>query len=149
MWKPLVPIRWLYGVGLVAEILTLRQQVRKLSRLYAENATERINLYLNASIAENHLSAAEVISQANPLAATGNKLLRTITLMQVRPFHSLNFYYSLKFSHLARVLLVSIFLASMSEMQHNSFSFQPEAGRYFVGAALDQILKTPFYKSRR
>ncbi|XP_071911787.1 uncharacterized protein [Coffea arabica] len=58
-------------------------EVRKLSRLYAENAAERINLSMNAFLAENHLNAMELISLAHPLAATGKKLLRTITLMQL------------------------------------------------------------------
>ncbi|KAL3536385.1 hypothetical protein ACH5RR_004846 [Cinchona calisaya] len=57
-------------------------EVRKLNRLYIENAKERINLYLNASIAENQITAMELISQAKPLAAIGHKLLSTITLMQ-------------------------------------------------------------------
>lgn len=57
--------------------------MRRLCRLYAENASERINLCFKALTAESNLVADELICQDKPLADTGKKLLQSITLMQV------------------------------------------------------------------
>ncbi|CAI9098198.1 OLC1v1034807C1 [Oldenlandia corymbosa var. corymbosa] len=78
------------GLGAVAAFLALLfpyprlayHQVQKLCQSYVENAIERTNLYLNASISESQITAMDLISQAKPLAVTGNRLLRAITLMQ-------------------------------------------------------------------
>lgn len=59
-------------------------QVQRLCQLYAENASERLILYYKALTAESHLNAVDLIYQAKPLAETANKLLHSITLMQVK-----------------------------------------------------------------
>ncbi|XP_059667807.1 uncharacterized protein LOC132313148 isoform X2 [Cornus florida] len=57
-------------------------EVRKLCRLYAENASERINLFMKAFCAQDNPTAVETISQAKPLAETGTKFLQSIKLIQ-------------------------------------------------------------------
>lgn len=57
-------------------------EVRKLCRLYAENAAQRMNLYLQALTTEGRTSAAKLISRAKPFDEVSKKLLQTITLIQ-------------------------------------------------------------------
>ncbi|KAF7144205.1 hypothetical protein RHSIM_Rhsim05G0189900 [Rhododendron simsii] len=56
--------------------------VNKLSRLYTQNASERISLLMKAFSAQNTTIALETISQAKPLQETGAKLLQRIKLIQ-------------------------------------------------------------------
>lgn len=58
-------------------------QVRKLCGVYAENAYERMNVYLRAFRAEDDHAKMELISQAKPLSETGAKLLQSIRILQV------------------------------------------------------------------
>ncbi|KAL8039405.1 hypothetical protein ABFS82_10G033500 [Erythranthe guttata] len=57
-------------------------EVEKLRRVYAENARERMNLYLRAFKANNNRTKTELLLQAKPFAETGNKLLQNITILQ-------------------------------------------------------------------
>ncbi|KAF5953778.1 hypothetical protein HYC85_006634 [Camellia sinensis] len=57
-------------------------QVKKLCRLYAENASQRINLYMKAFSAQDNITALDAISQAKPFTETGTKLLQTVKLIQ-------------------------------------------------------------------
>ncbi|KAG5550177.1 hypothetical protein RHGRI_015211 [Rhododendron griersonianum] len=57
-------------------------EVNKLSRLYTQNASERISLLMKAFSAQNTTIALETISQAKPLQETGAKLLQSIKLIQ-------------------------------------------------------------------
>ncbi|KAL2481527.1 hypothetical protein Adt_34493 [Abeliophyllum distichum] len=50
--------------------------------VYAENASERMNLYLKAFSANNNQAKMELISQAKPFAETGSKLLHSIRILQ-------------------------------------------------------------------
>ncbi|CAA0829805.1 Unknown protein [Striga hermonthica] len=78
------------GLGAVASVVALLvpypslagNKVKKLCRLYAENATQRIDLYLRAFISRDHHTKLELISQAKPLAETGAKLLQSIKILQ-------------------------------------------------------------------
>ncbi|KAG8374318.1 hypothetical protein BUALT_Bualt11G0119200 [Buddleja alternifolia] len=78
------------ALGALASLLALMvpypdlayYKVRKLCRVYAENASERMNLYVRAfKVQDNHTKMA-LISQAKPLAETGNKLLHSIKSFQ-------------------------------------------------------------------
>ncbi|XP_058215110.1 uncharacterized protein LOC131326369 [Rhododendron vialii] len=57
-------------------------EVNKLSRLYTQNASERISLLMKAFSAQNTTIALETVSQAKPLQETGAKLLQSIKLRQ-------------------------------------------------------------------
>ncbi|CAK9161804.1 unnamed protein product, partial [Ilex paraguariensis] len=78
------------ALGAVASVVALLlpyprlsyYEVRKLCRLYAENASERISLFVKAFSAQDNLTPLELISQGKPLAETGAKLLENIELMQ-------------------------------------------------------------------
>ncbi|XP_009611529.1 uncharacterized protein [Nicotiana tomentosiformis] len=78
------------GLGAVASILALLlpypwlayHEVRNLYKIYAENASKRINLYLKAIHTQDDQIAMELISQAKPSADTGTKLLETIKFLE-------------------------------------------------------------------
>ncbi|KAL6519423.1 hypothetical protein OROGR_018743 [Orobanche gracilis] len=78
------------GLGALASLLALIipypglacYEVRKLCRVYAENASQRINIYLKAFGARDCHTKMELISQAMPLAETGDKLLQCIRILQ-------------------------------------------------------------------
>lgn len=53
-------------------------QVRKTSRLYVENASERLNIYVEALTAQNKQAATDLLSRAKFLSVTGIKHLQTI-----------------------------------------------------------------------
>ncbi|KAL7136478.1 hypothetical protein ABFS83_10G033600 [Erythranthe nasuta] len=57
-------------------------EVEKLRRVYAENARERMNLYLRAFKANDNRTKTELLLQAKPFTETGNKLLQNITILQ-------------------------------------------------------------------
>ncbi|KAL2481528.1 Fusaric acid resistance protein [Abeliophyllum distichum] len=57
-------------------------EVRKLCRVYAANASERMNLYLKAFSAHSNQTKMELISQAKPFAETGSKILHSIRILQ-------------------------------------------------------------------
>nr|GMC97530.1 uncharacterized protein LOC109158007 [Ipomoea batatas] len=57
-------------------------EVKKLYKLYTENASERIALYSQAVAARDTSMVAALSSQAKPLAETGAKLLESIGLLQ-------------------------------------------------------------------
>ncbi|KAF7143496.1 hypothetical protein RHSIM_Rhsim05G0190000 [Rhododendron simsii] len=57
-------------------------EANKLSRMYTQNASERISLLMKAFSAQNTTIALETISQAKPLKGTGAKLLQSIKLIQ-------------------------------------------------------------------
>ncbi|KAL6503175.1 hypothetical protein OROHE_023804 [Orobanche hederae] len=79
------------GLGALASVLASMipcpglacYEVRKLCRVYAENASQRINLYLRAFGARDCHTKMELISQAKPLAETGDKLLQCIRILQI------------------------------------------------------------------
>lgn len=52
--------------------------------MYAENASERINLYLKAVHSRDEQIAIELVSQAKPISETGSKILESIKLLEVR-----------------------------------------------------------------
>ncbi|KAL6528708.1 hypothetical protein OROMI_029353 [Orobanche minor] len=78
------------GLGALASVLASMipcpglacYEVRKLCRVYAENASQRINIYLRAFGARDCHTKMELISQAKPLAETGDKLLQCIRILQ-------------------------------------------------------------------
>ncbi|XP_020549700.1 uncharacterized protein LOC105161462 [Sesamum indicum] len=78
------------GLGALASVLALlvpypglaHSKVRKLCGVYAENASERMNVYLRAFRAEDDHAKMELISQAKPLSETGAKLLQSIRILQ-------------------------------------------------------------------
>ncbi|KAL4558251.1 hypothetical protein LXL04_036449 [Taraxacum kok-saghyz] len=53
-------------------------QVKKKCKLYADNASERVKLCVNAFCAEDNRSAHAFVSQVKSLAINGNKLLNSI-----------------------------------------------------------------------
>ncbi|XP_022869519.1 uncharacterized protein LOC111388922 [Olea europaea var. sylvestris] len=57
-------------------------EVHKLCRVYAENGSERMNLYLKAFSAPNNQAKMELLSQVKPFAETGSKLLNSIRILQ-------------------------------------------------------------------
>lgn len=52
--------------------------------MYAENASERLDLYIKALHSPNEQIAMEILSQAKPISQTGTKLLQSIKLLEVR-----------------------------------------------------------------
>ncbi|XP_055835325.1 uncharacterized protein LOC129903837 [Solanum dulcamara] len=78
------------AVGVVACVLALLLpypnlaccEVKEKSRLFVENAAERINLFVKAFSAEDKTSALALISQANSLVNNGPKLLQAIKSKQ-------------------------------------------------------------------
>ncbi|KAK4432367.1 hypothetical protein Salat_0998800 [Sesamum alatum] len=78
------------GLGAMASVLALlvpypglaHTKVRKLCGVYAENASQRMNLCLRAFRAEDDHAKLELISQAKPFAETGAKLLQSIRILQ-------------------------------------------------------------------
>ncbi|KAL2502899.1 hypothetical protein Fot_36747 [Forsythia ovata] len=78
------------GLGAMSSVLALllpyswlaSYEVRKLCRVYAENASERMNLYLKAFSTHNNQTKMELISQAKPFAETGSKILHSIRILQ-------------------------------------------------------------------
>ncbi|KAL0336836.1 UNVERIFIED_CONTAM: hypothetical protein Scaly_1958700 [Sesamum calycinum] len=78
------------GLGALASVLALlvpypglaHSKVRKLCEVYAENASQRMNIYLRTFRAEDDHAKMELISQANPLSETGAKLLQSIRILQ-------------------------------------------------------------------
>nr|XP_043635540.1 uncharacterized protein LOC122606746 [Erigeron canadensis] len=57
-------------------------EVKKQFQLYTENASERSNLYMKAFLCENKSTASDLISQAEPIAESGTKLLNHINRIQ-------------------------------------------------------------------
>ncbi|XP_047974402.1 uncharacterized protein LOC125216685 [Salvia hispanica] len=57
-------------------------KVQELCRLYAENASQRMNLYLRALTATDKLTKIELISQSKPLSETGSKLFQSIKISE-------------------------------------------------------------------
>ncbi|KAI9392371.1 hypothetical protein POPTR_006G082000v4 [Populus trichocarpa] len=53
-------------------------KARKTCRLYVENASERLNIYVEGLTAQNKQAAADLLSQAKFLSVTGAKHLQTI-----------------------------------------------------------------------
>ncbi|PHT34707.1 hypothetical protein CQW23_26507 [Capsicum baccatum] len=78
------------AVGVVACVLALLLpypnlaccEVKEKSRLFVENAAERINLFVKAFSAEDNTSALALISQAKSLVINGPKLLQAIKSKQ-------------------------------------------------------------------
>lgn len=58
-------------------------QVKKSCRLYAENASERVNLLVKAFCAKDSTTALDFISEAKSLFKAGAKLLLSIKNKQV------------------------------------------------------------------
>ncbi|KAK6126091.1 hypothetical protein DH2020_040205 [Rehmannia glutinosa] len=71
----------LWGIASLAMGLS-SAAVRKLCRVYADNASQRISIYLRAFTAPDNHTKMELISQAKPLAETGAKLLESIRNLQ-------------------------------------------------------------------
>lgn len=57
-------------------------RVQELCRVYAQNASQRMNLYLRASTATDNTTKMDIITQAKPLTETGAKLLQSITVLE-------------------------------------------------------------------
>ncbi|KAK6140164.1 hypothetical protein DH2020_026162 [Rehmannia glutinosa] len=57
-------------------------KVQKLCKVYAENASERMKIYLKAFNAQDHQTKTELVLQAKPIAEMGNKLLQIIRISQ-------------------------------------------------------------------
>ena len=53
-------------------------QLRKTCQLYAENAFERLNYFIDAISAQDNTTARDLISQAMSLSKAGAKLLQSI-----------------------------------------------------------------------
>ncbi|KAI3447679.1 hypothetical protein Pfo_004344 [Paulownia fortunei] len=78
------------ALGALASVLALLipypglacYKVEKLCQLYAENASQRMNIYLRAFSARDNHKKMELTSQAKPLAETGAKLLQSIRILQ-------------------------------------------------------------------
>ncbi|XP_016459250.1 uncharacterized protein LOC107782829 [Nicotiana tabacum] len=78
------------GLGVVACVLALIFpypslaccEVKQNCKLFAENASERFNLFVKAFSAEDNTSALAFISQAKSLVSTGAKLLQRIKTKQ-------------------------------------------------------------------
>ncbi|XP_004249813.2 uncharacterized protein [Solanum lycopersicum] len=78
------------ALGAVASVLALLLffpwlayfEVRKLYGMYAENASERLDLYIKALHSPNEQIAMEILSQAKPISQTGTKLLQSIKLLE-------------------------------------------------------------------
>ncbi|KAF8402872.1 hypothetical protein HHK36_010964 [Tetracentron sinense] len=78
------------AVGAFASLLALlfpyprlaSYEVRQKCRLYGENASERLNLFVKAFCAEDYTSVIASISQAESLSKTATKLLQSIRLKQ-------------------------------------------------------------------
>lgn len=79
----LVYIEMLRSVSKELLMLSSHDQVRELYGVYAENASQRMNIYLRAFIAADEYTKMELISQAKPLVETGAKLLQSIKILQV------------------------------------------------------------------
>ena len=58
-------------------------QVNEIWKSYAENASERLNLFLEAFSAPDNSAALDSISQAKFFSERGDKLLQTIRLVEV------------------------------------------------------------------
>ncbi|KAL3530727.1 hypothetical protein ACH5RR_010049 [Cinchona calisaya] len=94
-------------VGVVACVLALLlpypslacYEVKKKSKLFTENASERFKLFMKAFSAEDNASAQTLILQAKSLTNTGTKLLRSIKskqesmLWEILPVKFLRPYY--------------------------------------------------------
>lgn len=70
---------------IINQIVTICFQVKQNCKLFAENASERFNLFVKAFTAEDNSSALAFISQAKSLVKTGSKLLQDIKTKQVSP----------------------------------------------------------------
>lgn len=68
-------------------------QVKQNCRIFAENASERLNLLVKAFCEEDNTSALALISQSKSMAVTGTKLLPSITSKQVSKYPFLNFWF--------------------------------------------------------
>ncbi|KAL7133823.1 hypothetical protein ABFS83_12G165900 [Erythranthe nasuta] len=78
------------ALGALASVLALLipypslacHKVQKLCRVYGENASQRMNIYMRAFSARDNHTKSELISQTKPLSETGDKLLQTIIILQ-------------------------------------------------------------------
>ncbi|KAI3474080.1 hypothetical protein Pfo_028868 [Paulownia fortunei] len=78
------------AMGALASVLALllpfpllaRYKVEKLCQVYAENASERMNIYLKAFKAQDYQTKTELVLQAKPVGETGTKLLQSIRTLQ-------------------------------------------------------------------
>ncbi|KAL8036612.1 hypothetical protein ABFX02_12G169800 [Erythranthe guttata] len=78
------------ALGALASVLALLipypslacHKVQKLCRVYGENASQRMNIYMRAFSARDNHTKTELISQTKPLSETGDKLLQTIIILQ-------------------------------------------------------------------
>ncbi|KAH6798439.1 hypothetical protein C2S51_034923 [Perilla frutescens var. frutescens] len=78
------------ALGVLASVLALLvpypglacHRVQELCRLYGENASERMDIYLQAVTATDNRTKMELISQAKPLSETGAKLLQSIKTLE-------------------------------------------------------------------
>ncbi|KAL3839549.1 hypothetical protein ACJIZ3_024140 [Penstemon smallii] len=78
------------GLGALASVLPMLlpcpglayYKVGKLCRIYAENASERMNLYFRAFKSNDNRTKLELISEAKPVAETGTKLMQSIRILQ-------------------------------------------------------------------
>ncbi|XP_055808383.1 uncharacterized protein LOC129876935 [Solanum dulcamara] len=79
-----VNITGVYGISrcLSMEYVILYVTVRKLYGMYAENASERMNLYIKALHSRNEEIAMEILSQAITISRAGSKLLHSIKLLE-------------------------------------------------------------------
>ncbi|XP_030475622.2 uncharacterized protein LOC115692801 [Syzygium oleosum] len=74
------------ALGALASVLALLfpypwlacSEIRKMCRLYAENASERLNLYLDGFFAKGRPAAVDLISQAACFSKVAKKLLQSI-----------------------------------------------------------------------
>ncbi|KAG8376879.1 hypothetical protein BUALT_Bualt09G0110000 [Buddleja alternifolia] len=57
-------------------------KVQTLCRVYAENAFERMNIYLKALNTKDRHTRSLLVSQAKPIAETGTKLLHNIIILR-------------------------------------------------------------------
>lgn len=57
-------------------------EVKKQFQIYTENASERSSLYMKAFLSEDKPTAQDLISQAEPIAISGTKLLGHINVIQ-------------------------------------------------------------------
>ncbi|GFP98371.1 hypothetical protein PHJA_001981000 [Phtheirospermum japonicum] len=77
-------------LGALASLLALllpfpglaHYKVKKLCQVYAENASERMDIYLKAFNAKDHQTKTELVFQAKPIAEIGTKLLQNIKTLQ-------------------------------------------------------------------
>ena len=65
-------------------------QVKQKCELFAENASERVKLFVKAFCADDHSSALPSLAQAKRLAAAGAKFIQSVKRREVSSLTSLN-----------------------------------------------------------